>query len=248
MLQRPRGELVSEVSSALAAASDLGTRLRRLLELAPAPLVFTTSFGLEDQVLTHAIVDAELPIELVTLDTGRLFAETIEVWAKTEAKYGVKVRAVLPEAVATEALIARDGVHGFRASLEARLACCEVRKVEPLRRALAGAGTWITGLRASQSRQRGSLRFAEWDETHHLLKANPLADWTREEAVADAAEHGVPLNVLHAKGFASIGCAPCTRALQPGEPERAGRWWWEEEGKKECGLHLPERSREPALV
>ncbi|SDR41809.1 phosphoadenosine phosphosulfate reductase [Rhizobiales bacterium GAS191] len=247
MAQASQGELALQVASAFAASPDLVGRLRCLVDLAPSPAVFTTSFGLEDQVLTHVIARARLPVEFVTLDTGRLFPETVAVWARTEQAYGIAVRAVLPDAASTEALLARDGVEGFKASVEARLACCHVRKVVPLARALAGAGTWITGLRASQSRSRGALVFAEWDEAHGVLKANPLADWTREAVAAFAAEHAIPVNELHAKGFASIGCAPCTRALAPGEPERAGRWWWEEEGKQECGLHLPLR-RKPELV
>jgi phosphoadenosine phosphosulfate reductase len=237
----PRAELASKIASELAALADKGERLTRLLELAPGPAVLTTSFGLEDQVLTHAIAASRLPVTLATLDTGRLFPETIAVWAETERRYGAKVRAFIPDAVETQALISRFGVEGFKSSVEARLACCHVRKVKPLAQALAGAGTWITGLRASQSRARQDVRFAEWDEAHGLIKVNPLADWTREAALAFAVDHDVPLNALHAKGFASIGCAPCTRALAPGEPERAGRWWWEEEGKKECGLHLAPR-------
>jgi len=234
-------ELASKIASALAAPPDLGLRLRALVELAPHPAVFTTSFGLEDQILTHAIAASRLPIEFVTLDTGRLFQETISLWARTERSYGIAVRAILPDAARTQALITRWGVEGFKASVEARQACCHVRKVAPLALALANAGTWITGLRATQSRARGQVMLAEWDETHGLVKANPLADWSREAAMAFAKDHDVPLNELHAKGFASMGCAPCTRALAPGEPERAGRWWWEEEGKKECGLHLPAR-------
>ena len=241
-------ELAAHVASAFGAAPDLASRLRCLVDLAPSPLVFTTSFGLEDQVLTHAIAAARLPVAFVTLDTGRLFPETVALWARTERAFGIRVRAVLPDAASTEALMARDGVEGFKTSLEARQACCHLRKVLPLRRALAGAGTWIPGLRASQSRSRASLAFAEWDEAHGVLKANPLVDWTREAVVAFAAEHSVPVNELHAKGFASIGCAPCSRALAPGEPERAGRWWWEQEGKQECGLHLPSRRKaEPVM-
>jgi len=231
--------LASRIASSLASSMDLEARLRCLAELAPLPAVFTTSFGLEDQVLTHAIASAGLSVELVTLDTGRLFPETLALWALTERVYGLKVRAVLPHTPSMELLIARDGVEGFRASLAARHACCHVRKVAPLSRALAGASTWITGLRAAQSDERRGSPFAEWNETHGLLKVNPIADWTREAVSAFVSEHCVPINELHAKGFASIGCAPCTRAIAPGEPERAGRWWWEDEGKKECGLHLP---------
>jgi phosphoadenosine phosphosulfate reductase len=238
MVSGSRAELASKIASVLAASTDLRWRLRHLLELVPRPAVFTTSFGLEDQIVTHAIATSRLPIELVTLDTGRLFQETISLWARTERSYGIAVRPLLPDAADTQALIGRWGVEGFRASVEARRACCLVRKVAPLALGLAGAGTWITGLRATQSLARGKVGLAEWDGAHGVLKVNPLADWSREAVLAYAQQHDVPVNELHAKGFASIGCAPCTRALAPGEPERAGRWWWEEEGKKECGLHL----------
>jgi len=238
MTSLSRAELASKIASEIAASSEPGARLARLLELAPGPAVFTTSFGLEDQVLTHVIAALDLPVELVTLDTGRLFQETIALWAATERRYGLKVRAFLPDAAQLQALISQWGVDGFRSSVEARLACCHVRKVVPLSTALAEARIWITGLRASQSPAREQVRLAEWDETHALIKVSPLADWSRPAVIAFAQKHDLPLNELHAKGFASIGCAPCTRALAPGEPERAGRWWWEAEGKKECGLHL----------
>jgi phosphoadenosine phosphosulfate reductase len=240
MVRSPRAKLASEIASALGRSSDLFQRLELLVELAPSPVVFTTSFGVEDQIVTHVIATSRLPVELVTLDTGRLFPETISLWARTERHYGIVVRPFVPEALSTQAVMARWGVEGFKASVEARQACCHVRKVAPLAMALAEARAWITGLRATQSRARGHVTLAAWDEIHGLVKANPLADWSREAVAAFATEHDVPVSELHAKGFASIGCAPCTRALAPGEPERAGRWWWEEqEGKKECGLHLP---------
>jgi phosphoadenosine phosphosulfate reductase len=239
MVHAPLAELASEIASALGCRPDLFRRLERLAELAPRPAVFTTSFGVEDQIITHVIAALRLPIGLATLDTGRLFPETTSLWARTERHYGLAVRPYMPEASCTQALIARWGVEGFKASVEARLACCHVRKVAPLTLALAKAGTWITGLRATQSHERGQLMLAEWDETNGLIKANPLADWSREAVAGFAKEHDVPVSDLHAKGFASIGCAPCTRSLAPGEPERAGRWWWEAEDKKECGLHLP---------
>jgi phosphoadenosine phosphosulfate reductase len=241
MASLSRSGLASRIASSLGASVDLEARLRSVAEQAPSRVVFTTSFGLEDQVLTHVIASAGLPVELVTLDTGRLFPETVALWALTERIYGVRVRSVLPDAPSTEMLVARDGVEGFRASLAARQACCHVRKVAPLSRALAGASTWITGLRTAQSDERRGSPLAEWDETHAVLKINPIADWTREALSTFVSEHRVPINELHAKGFASIGCAPCTRAIMPGEPERAGRWWWEDDGKKECGLHPPRR-------
>jgi phosphoadenosine phosphosulfate reductase len=201
-------------------------------------IVFTTSFGLEDQALTHIVAQTGLDIEIATLDTGRLFPETYRLWSETEARYGLRIRALYPERQALETLVAAQGIDGFRASLEARKACCRIRKVDPLDRLLAGAAGWITGLRADQSVNRMAARLVEQDTARGLLKLNPLLAWSREETVRFTTEHAVPVNVLHEQGFLSIGCAPCTRAVQPGEPERAGRWWWEDEVKKECGLHV----------
>ena len=200
-------------------------------------VVFTTSFGLEDQALMQLLADADLDIDCATLDTGRLFPETYQLWAETEARYRRRIRAHYPRTEDVEALVASQGINGFYDSRQARLSCCQVRKVEPLNRALAGAKGWITGLRADQSAYRGETTLVEVDAERGVLKLSPLLDWTREAVLAFAREHDVPLNPLHAKGFASIGCAPCTRAIAPGEPERAGRWWWEQ-GKTECGLHL----------
>lgn len=217
---------------------DAVERIQLLRDRVSGTLVFTTSFGLEDQVLTHLIAQSGAAIRFATLDTGRLFPETYAVWAQTEARYGVKITAFYPERHAAEDLVAAQGIDGFYRSKQARQDCCGVRKVAPLGRALDGAAAWITGLRADQSATRGSMAFVTLDPARRLLKANPLLDWTRERAAAFAAEHDVPVSPLHARGFLSIGCAPCTRAVQPGEPERAGRWWWEEQSPKECGLHL----------
>jgi phosphoadenosine phosphosulfate reductase len=228
--------------------ADVLARLRGLRAAIKGRLVFTTSFGLEDQVLTQFISDSGIDAEIVTLDTGRLFPETYDVWALTEARYGRKITAFYPDAGAVETLIGKHGINGFYNSLEARHACCHIRKVAPLARALEGAAGWITGLRADQSQQRGSVKFAEVDAARGLIKANPQVDWTRDRALDFAKTHDVPLNPLHAKGFVSIGCAPCTRAIAPGEPERAGRWWWEQETKKECGLHLDHPARVAAAA
>ena len=223
--------------SRAAPALDLFERLAAARAALPGRLVFTTSFGVEDQAIGHSILSQNLDIDLVTLDTGRLFAETHDVWAATEARYGRRIAAIVPEAKDLETLIADQGSNGFRNSVAARQACCHVRKVAPLKRALAGAQGWVTGLRADQSAHRAAVSFASVDAERGLIKINPLFDWTREDAVAFTREHDVPVNALHDRGFLSIGCAPCTRAIQPGEPERAGRWWWEDEGKTECGLH-----------
>lgn len=220
------------------AATDAAERLVGLVRQVEGRRVFTTSFGLEDQVVTHLIATQSLPIEIVTLDTGRLFAEVHALWAETEARYGIAIVPFYPRHDAVEAFVRGHGVNGFYASVAARKACCNVRKVEPLDRALAGAAAWITGLRADQSAARGGVKLAEADRERGLVKFNPLLDWSRDQALAFAREHDVPLNPLHEKGFLSIGCQPCTRAVRPGEPERAGRWWWEEEAAKECGLHV----------
>jgi phosphoadenosine phosphosulfate reductase len=218
-------------------ALDLFERLAAIRAQIPGRVVLTTSFGLEDQAIGHAIFAQALAIDVVTLDTGRLFPETHDVWAETERRYGVRVVAFAPEHRAVETLIAGQGVDGFRSSVEARLDCCAVRKVAPLARALDGSAAWITGLRADQSADRALVLPALFDEERGLLKVNPLFDWTRERTREFVRAHDVPCNALHERGFLSIGCAPCTRAVMPGEPERAGRWWWEQSQKKECGLH-----------
>lgn len=216
---------------------DLFERVAAIRDEIDGTIVFTTSFGLEDQAIAHAIFVQNLAVEVVTLDTGRLFPETHQVWAETEQRYGRAIRAILPERDAVEAFVAEFGINGFRSSAAARHACCGVRKVEPLGRALKGAAGWITGLRAEQSMARAAVPYAAVEPQHRLLKVNPLLDWERGRVVDFVRAHDVPYNPLHDRGFLSIGCAPCTRAVRLGEPERAGRWWWEQEGKKECGLH-----------
>jgi phosphoadenosine phosphosulfate reductase len=214
-------------------------RIALLRERVDGRIVFAHGFGIEGQLLVHWIAKAKLDIDLVTLDTGRLFPETYELWALTEARYGRRIRAIYPERPEVEDLVATQGVNGFYDSKEARVACCAVRKTRPLDRALAGASAWMSGVRGDQTATRRAAGLAEFDASRGLIKFNPLFDWTRA-AVLDAVNaNDVPINALHARGFASIGCASCTRALKPGEPERNGRWWWENEGNSECGLHLP---------
>ena len=217
---------------------DLFERLAAIRAEVPGRVVFTTSFGLEDQAIAHAIFAQALAIDVATLDTGRLFPETYDAWAETERRYGVRVLAFAPEQRAVEALIAGQGIDGFRSSVAARLDCCAVRKVAPLGRALDGSTAWITGLRADQSADRAQVLPALFDEQRRLIKVNPLFDWTRDRTREFVGAHDVPCNALHERGFLSIGCAPCTRAVLPGEPERAGRWWWEQSQNKECGLHV----------
>jgi phosphoadenosine phosphosulfate reductase len=221
----------------LADVPDLEPRLGAVLAAIDRRVAFSTSLGLEDQAILHAASRAAPGIDIFTLDTGRLFAETLETLDRSQQRYGVRIRVLAPEADDVEALVARDGVFGFRLSVDARKACCDVRKVRPLRRALAGAAAWVTGLRRGQVAGRGAIPFAAWDREHGLVKVNPLADWTLERLEAYLAANDVPVNPLHARGFASIGCQPCTRAILPGEDIRAGRWWWELEDGKECGLH-----------
>lgn len=229
--------LLAALTAGLALA-DPRERLRVFAERLPQPLVFTTSFGIEDQLLTHHILGGGLPIEVVTLDAGRLFPATYTLWQTTEERYGQRIRSMQPDGPALAALVARQGINGFYGSREARLACCGVRKVEPLGRALDGAAGWITGLRADQSDARGAVSLAAWDGERELVKLAPLFDWSREQVAAECERLAVPINPLHAQGYLSIGCQPCTRALAPGEPERAGRWWWERDEAKECGLHV----------
>jgi phosphoadenosine phosphosulfate reductase len=217
-------------------------RLAALRAAVPGRIVFTTSFGLEDQVVTHLIAAAGLDVDIATLDTGRLFPETYETWARTEARYGRRIRAFYPDRAALEAHVGAHGIDGFYGSRAAREACCAIRKVAPLARALDGAAAWITGLRAGQSAAREAVELAAWDSARGLVKVAPLFDWTRERTADFAARAGVPVSPLHARGFPSIGCAPCTRAVAPGEDERAGRWWWEQ-GAKECGLHVGDDGR-----
>jgi len=234
-------ERVSEVADSLAALEgplDLFQRLALIRAEIPGRLVFTTSFGLEDQAISHAIFSQALAIDVVTLDTGRLFPETHEVWAQTERRYGVRVGAFVPEQKKLEALLARQGIDGFRSSVTDRHACCDVRKVMPLGRALTDAVGWITGLRAEQSSDRAQASMVSFDHRRNLIKLNPLLDWNREHVVDFVRTHDIPYNTLHDRRFLSIGCAPCTRAVAPGESERAGRWWWEQQAQKECGLHF----------
>lgn len=229
---------LARLMDALTDARDPGERLRRLRAAVPGRIVFTTSFGIEDQAIAHLIFSAGLDIEVVTLDTGRLFPSTYQLWAETEQRYGVRIRSFHPDQAALAAFVADAGINGFYHSLAARHDCCEVRKVAPLARALAGANGWVTGLRADQSGQRGGVATAGWDAARKLVKAAPLHDWTRARVADFCAAEQVPVNPLHGQGYPSIGCEPCTRALRPGEDERAGRWWWEQESAKECGLHV----------
>jgi len=210
--------------------------LLHLTRLFPGQVSFSSSLSLEDQVLTDIIFRNEIPVTVFTLDTGRLFNEVYELIQVTEAKYGQRIQSYFPESSDVETLVSEHGINCFYQSTDLRKKCCHVRKVIPLQRALEGVKVWVTGLRAAQSENRHSLQSMEWDKTYQLVKYNPLADWTIDDVTDYIEKNGVPVNPMYKKGFASIGCAPCTRAIFPGEDVRAGRWWWEA-SKKECGLH-----------
>ena len=199
-------------------------------------VVFSTSFGQEDQVITALIGKNKLPITIFTLDTGRLFQETYDVFHKTLKKYQIDIKTYFPETSAVEELLNQKGPNSFYESVENRKECCFIRKVAPLTKALKGNSIWITGLRAEQSENRNDLDLFEYDEKFDIIKFNPLLKWTLEEVQKYLDDNNVPQNALHKQGFVSIGCAPCTRAIIPGENIRAGRWWWES-SHKECGLH-----------
>ena len=199
-------------------------------------VVFSTSFGQEDQVITALIAKNDLPITIFTLDTGRLFQETYDVFHKTLKKYKKEIKVYFPEAASVEKLLQEKGPNSFYESVENRKECCFIRKVVPLTKALKGNAVWITGLRAEQSENRHSLDLFEYDANFDIIKFNPLLKWTLEEVQKYIDDNNVPQNALHKQGFVSIGCAPCTRAIAPGEDIRAGRWSWES-SHKECGLH-----------
>jgi phosphoadenosine phosphosulfate reductase len=202
------------------------------------PAVLASSLAAEDMVLTDMILRAKLPITVFTLETGRLHAETLAVVARIKDVYGYDVALYRPEAAAVEQYVAQNGLNAFYDSVEMRKECCRIRKVEPLKRALAGKQAWITGQRRSQSSTRATLDIQEFDDVHGLAKFNPLADWSEADVWHYIRSNKVPYNALHDKGYPSIGCEPCTRAIQPGEDVRAGRWWWENPDSKECGLHV----------
>ncbi len=200
-------------------------------------LVYSNSLGAEAMVLTDIIATHLPQIDMFSIDTGRLYEETHELLEKLQRRYRRTIRVVYPDAASLERLVAQQGVNGFYHSLEARLECCRIRKVEPFRRAIAGYGGWITGLRREQSAGRAAGKAVEWDAEHGLYKISPLLEWTEAEVWQYIRARRLPYNRLHDREFPSIGCAPCTRAIQPGESRRAGRWWWEQPETRECGLH-----------
>jgi phosphoadenosine phosphosulfate reductase len=216
---------------------DTVEALTLLSDIFNGEIIFSTSFGWEDQVITHMIFANHLPVKVFTLETGRLFPETYYVWNRTMEIYGQPIHAYYPQHELLEQMVNAKGPNSFYESVENRKECCGIRKIEPLNRALKGNKCWITGIRADQSANRQFMDNAEWDEQHQLVKFHPLYNWTLDEVKAYIKKYNIPYNTLHDRGFPSIGCAPCTRAVLPGEDFRAGRWWWEDQSKKECGLH-----------
>lgn len=211
--------------------------LQILARLFPGQIVFSSSLGYEDQVITDLIFSNSIEIEVFTLDTGRLFEETYKTLQRTNHRYETHIKTYFPSTDAVEELVSNKGPYSFYESVENRKECCFIRKVVPLNRALKNAKIWVTGIRSQQSGNRQAMDRLEWDEAHQLFKFHPLLDWTFDEVQAYVKLNNIPFNPLHNKGFVSIGCAPCTRAIAEGEDFRAGRWWWEDESKKECGLH-----------
>ncbi len=207
-----------------------------LCDLFPEKVVFSTSLGQEDQVITQIIAKNNVPVKVFTLDTGRLFYETYDLLAKTIMKYSIDIKTYYPQTTSVETFVREKGINSFYESVENRKSCCFIRKVEPLKRALKGNRVWVTGVRAEQSPNRKNMKILEWDEGNQILKYNPLLHWDSQKMMDYIDEHKIPYNPLHDKGYISIGCAPCTRAIEPGEDPRAGRWWWEA-SQKECGLH-----------
>jgi phosphoadenosine phosphosulfate reductase len=203
-----------------------------------APACFANSLGAEDMVLTDLIAKHQLDIGIFSLDTGRLPQETYDLMQEVRKRYGMPLKIYFPDCTAVEEYVAQNGANAFYDSVELRKRCCHIRKVEPLKRALAGKRAWITGMRRDQAVTRGSLEVSSFDADHGLQKFNPLLDWTNAEVWEYIRQNDVPYNKLHDRFYPSIGCAPCTRAVTPGEDIRSGRWWWESADGKECGLHV----------
>ena len=228
---------VKILNKLLKATTSLDELFTFLIEQQLGQLVFSTSLGQEDQVLTHHIGTNAIPVSVFTLDTGRLFQETYDVLASTKQQFILPIKAYTPNHKAVSELVTTKGPNSFYESVENRKECCAIRKIEPLKRALKGKDVWITGLRQGQSQNRANLAFFEYDEAFDIIKFNPLLHWSLDDVTTYLNRYKVPQNSLHKKGFVSIGCAPCTRAIAPDEDIRAGRWWWES-SKKECGLHI----------
>ncbi len=213
-------------------------QLKKLVTLFPEKVIFTTSLGIEDQVITHKLFSNNIDVKVITLDTGRLFPQTYDVFSNTVIKYNKKINVYFPQYESVEKMVTEKGPFSFYQSVENRKECCRIRKVVPLNRALKGMECWISGIRADQSDDRNNMDWLEYDKSKNLYKFYPLFNWTFDDILNFVKENNVPYNSLHDKGFVSIGCEPCTRAVKSGEDFRSGRWWWENDGPKECGLHI----------
>jgi phosphoadenosine phosphosulfate reductase len=211
--------------------------LRHFLTRFAGRIALSSSLSLEDQMLTDMIARLDPATRVFTLDTGRLFPETYRLIDRTNKRYGITIDLFFPDHTRVEEMVRKEGINLFYDSVEKRKRCCQVRKLEPLRRAFRGLEAWICGLRREQSVTRQEMQLVEWDEVNQLVKINPLIDWSEEAVRTYIVEHNVPYNKLHDEGYSSIGCEPCTRAVEPGDDPRAGRWWWESPLHKECGLH-----------
>ena len=230
--------ITPELTASVAAKTTAAQALLADIAADWSPVTFANSLGAEDMVLTDLIVKTRLPIEVFSLDTGRLPLETYDLIAAVDAHYGLKLKVYFPQSEAVETYVRANGINAFYESVELRKGCCYMRKVEPLQRALAGKKAWITGLRAQQATTRTGLPTREYDDGNQLEKFNPLANWSEKEVWTYIKQNAVPYNALHDKFYPSIGCAPCTRAISLGEDVRSGRWWWESPELKECGLHV----------
>ncbi|WP_041936755.1 phosphoadenylyl-sulfate reductase [Blattabacterium sp. (Blattella germanica)] len=234
----PSQECLSDLSKEIKSPS-VEEKLKTLSNFFPGKIVFSTSFNIEDQLISHFILSNKIPIKIFTLDTGRFFEETYKVWENTNKFYGYSISAYYPDQEKLEEFLSKNGPNSFYNNVKNRIKCCFLRKVEPLKRALKGNFVWITGLRAEHSLDRKKLNYLEWDSKYHLIKYHPLYNWKLEVIEKMVKKHKVPYNPLYDKGFLSIGCAPCTRSVKCGESYRSGRWWWEDDSiKKECGLHI----------
>lgn len=220
---------------------EIARNLQALSQHFPGGVVFSTSFSLEDQVISHLIFNQVPDIHVFTLDTGRLFPETYSTWTRTLEKYQQPIEAFYPDTITLQQFVTEKGPNSFYESVENRKQCCYIRKVEPLKRALKNKKVWITGIRAEHSPNRMDMQQIEWDGSNNIFKYHPLLHWSASEVRTFINNNDIPYNPLQDKGFVSIGCAPCTRAIKPGEDFRAGRWWWEDVSKKECGLHVHEK-------
>jgi phosphoadenosine phosphosulfate reductase len=219
------------------AEADPGEVLAAVIEMFAPKITFASSLGAEDQVITEMIAGIDKSVKVFTLDTGRLFPETYDTLQMTTARYGIPIEVYFPDARHVEEMVRSRGINLFYESVENRKLCCHIRKIEPLTRAFAGMDAWICGLRREQSVTRHNMKLVEWDEQNNLIKINPLIEWTEQQVWDYIKAKNIPYNKLHDKGFPSIGCQPCTRAIESGEDLRTGRWWWELPENKECGLH-----------